>query len=319
MDKLISIVVPVYNVEKYLDQCIESIVNQTYKNLEIILVDDGSKDSSGKKCNQWSEKDKRIKVIHKENGGLSDARNVGIDCAKGEYITFIDSDDFIACEYIETLYKGIAEMDCDISICNPYYYYEEAKEKIIKRYEIKKEYIIGSALDMTIELMYQKKFDTSAWGKLYKTQLFKKNNIHYPKGKLYEDIATTYKVFLKAEKIIFINKNLYYYRQRSNSIMGSDFNIKEMDYIENAKTMIKDVSEINPKIEKAAITRFVSANFAIYRKIPDDKRFYKEVIMIKENLKKYRKTVLFDKRSRIKNKLAIIISYINLKMIKFYK
>ena len=318
MEDLVSIVVPVYNVELYLDKCIDSIVNQTYKNIEIILVDDGSNDSSGIKCDDWAKEDNRIKVIHKVNGGLSDARNVGIEYAKGKYITFIDSDDFIAKEYIEILLKHIVETNSDISICNPLYYYEEKNKKIVGKYKIKNDFIIGNGVEMTTKLMYQKYFDTSAWGKLYKTNLFTKNKIYYPKGKLYEDLATTYKVFLKANNIVFINKNLYYYRQRKSSIMGSKFNIKEMDYITNAETIITDLKKINPKLEKAAISRFISANFAIYRKIPNDKKFQKEVEQIKENIIKYRKIVLFDKNSRLKNKIAIVISFISLRIIKIF-
>lgn len=318
MNKLVSIVVPVYNVDKYLDKCINSIINQEYKDLEIILIDDGSTDESGKKCDLWAKKDNRIRVIHKENGGLSDARNVGIDNAKGYYISFIDSDDFISEQYIQELYENIINTESDISICNPYYYYEQDDNtKIVERYKIKIDRIVGNSIDMTKVLLYQKYFDTSAWGKLYKTELFKKNKIYYPKGKLYEDIATTYKVFLKAKKIVFINKNLYFYRQRSDSIMSSKFNKKEMDYINNAQEMMKDLSQLNIEmINKAAISRFLSTNFAIYRKIPNSKSYTNEIKKIKDNIKKYRKIVLLDKNSRLKNRVAVLISYINLKIIK---
>ena len=136
MDKLVSIVVPVYNVDKYLDKCVNSIINQKYKNLEIILVDDGSTDESGKKCDLWAEKDNRIRVIHKENGGLSDARNVGIDNSKGYYISFIDSDDFIENDMIEVLLKEIKENNCDISICGYYKTYVDKDEIIDNSKEI---------------------------------------------------------------------------------------------------------------------------------------------------------------------------------------
>ena len=318
MNKLISIVVPVYNVARYLDKCINSIISQEYKDLEIILVDDGSTDESGRKCDLWAEKDNRIRVIHKENGGLSDARNVGIDNARGYYISFIDSDDFISEQYIQELYENIINTESDISICNPYYYYEQDNNtKTVERYKIKIDRIEGNSIDMTKILLYQKYFDTSAWGKLYKTELFKENGIYYPKGKLYEDIATTYKVFLKAKKIVFINRNLYFYRQRSDSIMSSKFNKKEMDYINNAQEMMENLSKLNIEmLNKAAISRFLSTNFAIYRKIPNSKSYTDEIKKIKDNIKKYRKIVLLDKNSRLKNRVAVLISYINLKIIK---
>ena len=316
MNELISVVVPVYNVEKYLDKCVESILGQTYKKIEIILVDDGSTDNSGIKCDEWSKKDDRISVIHKENGGLSDARNVGMNVANGVYITFVDSDDFLDLEYLEKLYNFIVEEKADIGVCNPYYYYESSR--IEKRYHIVGKKIVDDALSMTIRLLYQKQYDTSAWGKLYRTKLFKENKIYYPKGKLYEDIATTYKVFLKANKIAFLNQELYYYRQRDDSIMRKEFNIKEMDYIENTKMLLESVSSINKSIQKAAISRFVSANFAIYRKINDEENYCNQIKYIQRNIKKYRKIVLFDIKSRMKNKIAVIFSYINLRLIKYF-
>ena len=316
MNELISVVVPVYNVEKYLDKCVESILGQTYKKIEIILVDDGSTDNSGIKCDEWSKKDDRISVIHKKNGGLSDARNVGMNVANGEYIAFIDSDDFLDLEYLEKLYNFVVEEKADIGVCNPYYYYESSR--IEKRYHIVRKKIVADALSMTIRLLYQKQYDTSAWGKIYKTKLFKENEIYYPKGKLYEDIATTYKVFLKANKIAFLNQELYYYRQRDNSIMRKEFNIREMDYIENAKMLLESVSSINKNIQKAAISRFVSANFAIYKKINDEEKYCDQIKYIQRNIKKYRRIVLFDIKSRIKNKIAVLFSYINLRLIKYF-
>ena len=271
MSELISIVVPIYNVDKYLDKCISSIINQTYSNIEIILVNDGSTDDSEKICMKY--KDDRIKYVKKENGGLSDARNYGINVATGAYITFIDSDDYVESDYVQFLYEILKNTKSDIAICNPKYVYEGLnKEKNIYPFNKTKLKKVNNLEGLEI-MMYQKKFDTSAWGKLYKINLF--DDIIFPKGKLYEDLATIYKVFLKANKIVFSNEMKYFYLQRSTSIMGQKFRKKEMDLIENANEMLLKLSNINDDIKKSAISRFISANFSIYRKI-DDKKLYKE-------------------------------------------
>ena len=207
MEELISVIVPIYNVEKYLNKCIESIINQSYSNLEIILVDDGSKDSSGIMCDSYILKDKRIKVIHKENGGLSDARNVGIDKAKGEYIVFIDSDDWIDEKMIEILYNIIKKNNSDISICDYFLAYNEEIQTQKEDIEI-----INLSNIEALKKIYDKDLGVCmivAWNKLYKRNLFK-DDIRYPYGKIHEDEFTTYKLLYKAEKISYTKQKMYY-------------------------------------------------------------------------------------------------------------
>ena len=227
-EPLISVVVPIYNVEEYLDKCVESIVNQTYENLEIILVDDGSPDNSPKKCDDWAKKDKRIKVIHKENGGLSDARNAAIDIAKGEYITFIDSDDYVENDYVEFLYKNLIDNNADISMGKQYVRYPN---KTINTGSENK-YVVN-AHDCFDKLLYSEDFDVSAWAKLYKLDLFK--NVRYPKGRVYEDSATTYKLIDKSNVIVLNSKPVYDYIIREDSISNNSFTEKKMDMITSNK------------------------------------------------------------------------------------
>ena len=243
MNELISIVVPVYNVDK----CIESIINQSYSNLEIILVDDGSKDSSGIMCDSYILKDKRIKVIHKENGGLSDARNVGIDKAKGEYIVFIDSDDWIDEKMIEILYNIIKKNNSDISICDYFLAYNEEIQTQKEDIEI-----INLSNIEALKKIYDKDLGVCmivAWNKLYKRNLFK-DDIRYPYGKIHEDEFTTYKLLYKAEKISYTKQKMYYYRQRENSITSS-FNKKRLDCLEAFDERVKYMKYI---VEKGRVT-----------------------------------------------------------------
>lgn len=217
---LISAIVPVYNVEKYLYRCVDSILKQTYENFELILIDDGSPDNCSQMCDELSEKDSRIKVIHQENQGLSAARNSGIKIAKGNYLTFIDSDDWISNTMFEDLINLIKEKNADISICNfivtdgnaIYKKNTKAEEKLYSKDEFMK---IILRVNSNRCIHY-------AWGKLYKKDVIDKNE-HYPVGMLNEDVEGMFKAVLKSEKIAETNKIGYFYYENSESISRKKF------------------------------------------------------------------------------------------------
>lgn len=211
---IISIIVPVYNVEKYIRRCIQSIINQTYKDIEIILVNDGSTDMSKSICDEYKKKDSRIILINKENGGLSDARNAGIRKARGKYLAFVDSDDFIHEKMLEKMYDRIIYDDSDMAVCGYIEYFEEKTEK-------NRKYVYGKNGIITAEQYFEsilndENIGNYAWNKLYKKKLF--DNVFFPKGQAFEDINTTYKLVLLSNKISVVNEALYYYQQRDNSI-----------------------------------------------------------------------------------------------------
>ncbi|CUP97411.1 glycosyltransferase family 2 protein [Clostridium baratii] len=224
---MISVIIPVYNVEKYLEKCINSVLNQTYKDLEIILVDDGSTDNSGKICDKYKLLDSRIKVIHKENGGLSDARNHGLDIASGEYIAFLDSDDWIDKNLYYILYKLSKDHNTDITVCNFKKVYTEDEKLNLKSNNL----ITYTSLE-ALEALYNKNYIQMivAWNKLYKRSLFKENK--YPCGKIHEDEFLTPVLLNESKKIVYIDTELIYYRQRSESIMNSSFNVKRLDLLD---------------------------------------------------------------------------------------
>lgn len=212
----VSVIVPVYNVEKYLDKCVQSITNQTYKDIEIILVDDGSKDTSGALCDQWAKKDDRIKVIHKENGGIADTRNTGIDASCGEWILFIDSDDWYEKQnHIETLMDFAQQNDSDI-VCFNYKRFFEKKQAFSD--------VLCHPEMPNPSLLYMvdnKIFTSSACLKLIKKSILTENNITFEKGVLSEDIEYNAKFLLTTNKISFCKDCVYIYRQRENSITTS--------------------------------------------------------------------------------------------------
>lgn len=217
MNAKVSVIVPVYNVENYITTCINSICKQKYTNLEIIVVDDGSSDNSGILCDELAQKDSRIQVLHKQNGGLSDARNCGISLATGEYLCFVDSDDYIDEEMISTLYMLIVRYNADISSCAYTMRYPDYDEIINEGAEV----VCYSPEEAFKVLLHRNNIGVIAWNKMYKKDLF--NKINYPVGQHFEDINTTYKLIDKAKRIVYTPKSYYYYVQRSTSINGNNF------------------------------------------------------------------------------------------------
>lgn len=318
---LISVVVPVYRVEKEIKQCLNSIIAQTYENLQIILVDDGSPDLCGEICEEYAVIDRRITVIHKDNGGLSDARNCGIDIANGKYITFIDSDDYIEPDFVERLYNSIAINNCDIAICS----HMDVYPNCVKLYSFSKNNQYENVMEISeaIEhMLYKNGYDVSAWGKLYRKELF--DDIRYPKGRLFEDAATTYKLFMLSRKIVFVNYVGYKYVMRENSIVNVGFNEKKFDLITSTNEMCDEIDNIFPKLKNATIRRRVYANFSTLRLMGDVYLNYeKEIKEMTQTINSYRKIILFDKKSPLRDKIAIFTLFFGEKVFfncwEFYK
>lgn len=237
MHKKISIIIPVYNVEKYLRRCIDSIVNQTYRNIEIILVNDESPDKCGEICDGYAKIDSRIKVIHKENGGLSSARNAALDIISGEYIMFVDSDDWIKEDSLEQLKKYI---DADYDIINFKFSFvkENLKDIIETHSDIKDSY--ECELITYIEKLFLGELNFFICNKLYKKNLF--DEVRFPKGRNYEDLATIYKLYFKAKKFIVTDYTLYYYWLGNSNSITSNSTVKNMtDYLLSTK----EIYEVN--------------------------------------------------------------------------
>lgn len=224
MRPLITVIVPVYNVEEYLSRCLDSIINQSYQNLQIILVDDGSQDNSGRICDEYKSRDGRIQVIHQSNSGLAGARNAGLAVAKGEYIGFVDSDDRISPDMFETLYEEIKKYDCDISVCGRYL---ESEDGNITPFFDLNESIVMNSHDAIRKLLVSDHMDAAVWDKLYKINLF--DEIEFPKEKyVSEDVPVMYKVLCRAQRIVHCGKPLYYYLLRTGSLSHSKFTDKSM-------------------------------------------------------------------------------------------
>lgn len=252
----VSVIVPIYNVEDYLPKCIDSIQKQSYDKLEIILVDDGSPDKCGDICEEYKLQDERIKVVHKPNGGLSDARNAGMEVATGEYYVFIDSDDYVHPQMIEKLLDACDKTGADMAVCGFKSVTENENIDMDTLNDVPVEEVVSD--EDRISYFYEKKYVefVVAWNKIYPAKYFE--NIKYPKGKVHEDEFTTYKLLEKADKIAFIDVPLYFYVQRQSSIMGQNFNIKRllvMDALEERMNHYIDLKKY----------RWVEKNLYLYR------------------------------------------------------
>ena len=264
MKNKISIIIPVYKVEKYLDSCVESVVNQTYENLEIILVDDGSPDNCPKMCDDWAKKDKRIKVIHKENGGLSDARNAGIDVATGDYLMFIDSDDSIHTQTCEILLFNTQKENADVSACSFHKVSELTGIEEVK-YELEKIDREVFKEDDVFDLLFNSnvKTDTVAWAKLYKKQIFE--DLRFNKGKIHEDEFIVHKILDKSKIFVYSDLPLYNYLQRCESITGK-FNEKRLMILEALEDRIDFIEKNRPEFKEKAIVQYVNIAPVMYYK-----------------------------------------------------
>lgn len=225
-EPLLSVIIPVYNVELYIEKCMETVLNQTYRNLEIILVDDGSTDNCGKICDRYAKLDSRVKCIHKKNGGLADARNEGLKSVHGKYLAYVDSDDYIEIDMFEKLLKLAVELDADIVACK---YKEENNGQVAECLNTKHVSVMTGEdmLDWYIlKNRTEGKITPSVWDRIYKTEVVK--NIVFEAGKNYEDIVYSTEVFLCASKCVYYDEALYIYVQRSNSIMNEGNALKEL-------------------------------------------------------------------------------------------
>ena len=244
MDELISVIVPIYNTEKYLVECVESLRKQTYSNIEIILVDDGSTDASIEICDGFAEKDSRVRVFHKKNEGVAVARNFGIQQSNGQYVVIVDSDDVAVDKMIEVLYTQIKENDADIAVGN-YYIYDESDGNF---------YYYITDDDYCVEVLSSQELidrQAGAWKwnstafmlttfKLYKKVLF--DDVSFTHGRRFDDEASTHRLFLRSKKTVFVNDNVYLYRRRSGSIMRTEFDLSwARDLVEVFSKKISDL------------------------------------------------------------------------------
>lgn len=277
---VISVIIPIYNVEIYLSQCLDSVLQQTYKNLEIILVNDGSTDGSAQICEKYAAGDSRITLIHKENGGLSDARNAGLKIATGTYISFVDSDDLLALHFYDKMLNQLLTHNADIVECNFFKFESERDVKTVALTgsTVPESYTTESAL---ISLMNEH-LKQVVWNKVYKAQVI--DQLEFPVSKINEDEFWTYRVFGNAQKVVKIDDVLYFYRQQSESIMGSKYSLRRLDGLNGLEERVEYMKKHFPALVDLAEKKFCFGSMFHYHQLSINKQV--------DPQKKYRKNIL---------------------------
>lgn len=304
---LISIIIPVYNVSLYLRRCLDSVVSQTYRNLEIIIVNDGSTDDSGKICEEYARKDVRIKVFHQQNKGQAEARNYGMSHVHGIYIVYVDSDDYVSENYVEHMFILAKQNHVDFVQCCMEKFWDDKKVDVKTVDYDTKIYTASEALEA---YCYQKYFTPSPWGKLIHISLME--NLKFPICMGYEDAALMYKVIGNAHHLLFTKEVMYYYRQHEMSTMHSEFSEKKIDRIKIAKQLRQYIDINFPENSKAVKTRCILADFQLLMDLPYHKNYKNLRYKVYEDIRNIRWAVITDSRSKISIRVMALISYFGL-------
>ena len=304
-EEKISIIIPVYKVEAYLPKCLDSVLQQTYRNLEIILIDDGSPDGCGKICDEYSKKDARISVIHKENTGVARARNDGIEAATGAYISFIDSDDWISPRAYEWMYKYIKKYkaDCAVGGC------VTVKDQNGKLKFPKNTFSYKATCETSEGVIKNLLLNASAmWNRLFRREIFE--TLRFPQGRINDDEVTVLHAYAQCKKIVFVNRPTYFYRIRENSITTSCFSIRNVDYYYNSLDNEQFIREQLPQLQLCAEFKVVKSLLYCYvnlRKLSDSEEKRKLKKELKREIQKKRKAALKNPYLGIEYKLLICL------------
>lgn len=312
---LISIIVPVYNVRPYLEACLASLQKQSYPKLEIILIDDGSTDGSGVFCDEFAKTDSRVKVIHQENQGLSGARNRGLKEAKGEYITFIDSDDAVTADYIQYLFSLIQKYQTKMSIC-------AIKELTLKNKEINygEDYQekVMSTEEALGRMLREEGFTVVAYAKMYQKALWE--GITFPENAVHEDLGTTYKLIQKCPRIAYGQEPKYIYRKRNNSISSQNFSDQKFDIIKLTDMMCDQLATKFPYLSTTIDLRRMHARFSVLRQLVLAKNLTPEQLAHEQEIIKYlkdhKKYITKNPYATFRDKLAIYTLLISKQLFK---
>ena len=302
----ISVIIPIYNTADFLGICLDSLLHQSFKHFEAILINDGSTDQSESIAKRYAEADSRFTLISQSNAGLSEARNAGLKIAKGQWITFIDSDDMVASDYLQALLDDATQLDCDIACCGKRHF---ERTPPIKHTAKSRAQALSPTQAVENALYQQDRPDYSAWNKLYSAKLWA--NREFPKGKYFEDMATIPQIFFDAKKISFSPTPLYFYRIRKQSILNSAYDKKKAELLDIAESICKpDGIRHSPSLLKAAQCNLFSASCSILMRTPDTADFDEYKKRAWGWITKYRTSIIFSTKTRLRNKIAAMASYV---------
>lgn len=304
MHDLISVIIPVYKVEKYLCRCVDSVLEQSYTNMEIILVDDGSPDNCPVMCDEYARQDSRVKVIHQENAGLSGARNAGIDMAQGQWLAFVDSDDYLAADFLERLYQACVDTGSSLSVCR----WEYVRGETIPEHGTGETRVYTGREMLANLYVPDGAYFVVAWNKLYRKELFE--DIRYPLGRIHEDEATTYRIYDKVKKAAYVDRSLYGYFVTPVSITRG-FNPKRMDWVTAVAERLdffeqKGYTELMVPGLQALADGSIDIWFGLRDQLPGSEKQQEEIrTLIREGLRRVKKYGKFPLRTEIGYRLFL--------------
>ena len=304
MHDLISVIIPVYKVEKYLCRCVDSVLEQTYTNMEIILVDDGSPDNCPVMCDEYARQDSRVKVIHQENAGLSGARNAGIDMAQGQWLAFVDSDDYLTADFLERLYQACVDTGSSLSVCR----WEYVRGETIPEHGTGETRVYTGGEVLANLYVPDGAYFVVAWNKLYRKELFE--DIRYPLGRIHEDEATTYRIYDKVKKAAYVDRSLYGYFVTPVSITRG-FNPKRMDWVTAVAERLdffeqKGYTELMVPGLQALADGSIDIWFGLRDQLPGSEKQQEEIrTLIREGLRRVKKYGKFPLRTEIGYRLFL--------------
>ena len=301
---LVTVIVPVYQVERYLTQCLQSIVSQTYDRLEIWLVDDGSTDGSAQLCDDWAARDSRIHVIHKPNGGLSDARNAALDVMTGDLVMMVDGDDYVGGDCVETLVRVIGDTDSDMAV-GQWQMFRDG-DSVAPPSSLPGQVKVFTRDQAINKVFYQDTLTNSACSRLFKAALF--SGLRFPLGMLYEDLAVAYPLLMRTRRVAYTHHQVYYYRQHPDSITGH-FTLQRTQVLDILERLEQQVERENPQFVPAVRSRLLSAYFNIMLLCPDGREFAQVVDRCWDGICRLRWGCLCDGNVRLKNRLGILASW----------
>lgn len=318
MHDLISVIIPVYKVEKYLCRCVDSVLEQTYTNMEIILVDDGSPDNCPVMCDEYARQDSRVKVIHQENAGLSGARNAGIDMAQGQWLAFVDSDDYLAADFLERLYQACVDTGSSLSVCR----WEYVRGETIPEHGTGETRVYTGREMLANLYVPDGAYFVVAWNKLYRKELFE--DIRYPLGRIHEDEATTYRIYDKVKKAAYVDRSLYGYFVTPVSITRG-FNPKRMDWVTAVAERLdffeqKGYTELMVPGLQALADGSIDIWFGLRDQLPGSEKQQEEIrTLIREGLRRVKKYGKFPLRTEIGYRLFLTWSGLYRKLLNQVK
>ena len=306
---MISVLVPVYNVENYLRRCLDSILAQTCRDFEIVLVDDGSTDQSGAICDAYAGEHTCIRVIHQENAGLAQVRNVSLAAARGDYITFVDSDDAIDPRLLETLLQDLTQTGSDIAVCSWSEVHDDGIPREITWDQKDKGMQVWTREQAVTALLYQKGIDNNSWGKLYTRSVLQ--DVVFPAGRNYEDLAVTYQIFLKADRVCYRPEALYLYTCNAGGISQSAFTPRRMDLIDMADGMYADVARRFPRYLSAARSRLLRAYIHVYLQIPACAAYQPFLDRVSAGIRRNCRAVAADPQAKRGTRMAALLACVH--------